>query len=334
MHKKQFQYSTIFIFIAFISIKIIAQDVQFTQTFSLPLYLNPAYTGNTESHRLAMKYRNQWPGVSKAFTNIAASYDYNASKLNSGIGLLFLKETMGSVGFTNTNLRLLYSYNFYITREQSIRLGLNVDYVQKQLDASKLIFNDQLYTKNSQSFEQLYSNGASNYFDGGFGALYSHIGGWLGASVNHLSRPSISTFDRKSRLPMYWNVHGGLKLVAFQEYIEAFKYAYIWASYRHQANFNQLDIGAQFIINGFTVGATYRGVPIQKKLFIDRNDALAVTLGYNIPVMNMRVGYSYDMTISRLSIKSSGSHEVSLIFEDLLTKNRKQKKQKALCPYF
>ena len=323
-----------YIFICFfIVLKGLAQDAQFSQIYGLPLYVNPAYTGNTESHRVALKYRNQWPGVNKAFSTMAASYDFNAEKLHSVIGLMYVREAMGTSSFINNNIRLLYAYNLQITREQNLRIGLNIDYTRKEIDLSKLIFNDQLYTKSGQTFEQLY-NGNVNYFDAGAGALYSHTGGWLGVSVNHLNRPSTSTVDRSTRLPMYWHVNGGIKLIRNKEYNRNTKYTMIWASYRHQYKFNQLDIGAQFVLYSLTLGATYRGIPIQKKQFVDRNDAIAFTLGYAIPSMNMRFGYTYDLTVSRLSIKSSGSHEISLIFEVKTRENQHKKKARALCPLF
>ena len=313
--------------------KITAQDAQFSQVYGLPLYLNPAYTGNTESHRAAMKYRNQWPGVNKAYSTMAASYDFNAEKLHSGIGLMYIREAMGTTSMINNDIRLLYAYNIRITREQTIRVGLNIDYTRKEIDLSKLVFNDQLYTKTGQTYEQIY-NGTVNYFDAGLGALYSHTGGWLGISVNHLNRPSTSTIDRSSRLPVYWHINGGFKLIRNQEYNRNTKYTMIWASYRHQYTFNQLDIGSQFVLYDLTIGVTYRGIPIQKKKFVDRNDALSFMLGYSIPSMNMRFGYSYDLTISRLSMKSSGSHEISLIFERKTSENKHKKKQLALSPLF
>lgn len=310
-----------------------SQDAQFSQIYGLPLYINPAYTGNTESHRVALKYRNQWPGVAKAYSTMAASYDFNTDKLHSGFGLMYVREAMGSTSMINNNMRLLYAYNFQITREQTLRMGLNIDYTRKEVDISKLVFNDQLYTKSGQTFEQIY-NGNVNYFDAGVGALYSHTHGWLGVSVNHLNKPSTSTIDRNARLPMYFHVNGGVKLIRNQEYNRNTKYTMLYASYRHQYKFNQLDVGTQFVIYALSLGITYRGIPIQKKQFVDRNDAMAFTLGYSIPNMNMRFGYTYDLTVSRLSAKSSGSHEISLIFEQKTSENQHKKKARALSPLF
>ena len=78
-----------------------SQDLQFSQLYSMPMYLNPAYAGNTETNRFALKYRNEWPGISKAYNTMAAAYDYNAVGLNSGFGLMYLRD-QGRCICTNT----------------------------------------------------------------------------------------------------------------------------------------------------------------------------------------------------------------------------------------
>ena len=323
----------IFFLVVLQTLKSLGQDAQLSQIYGLPLYLNPAYTGNTENHRACLKYRNQWPGVSKAYTTMAASYDFNNTNLHSGFGLMYIRESAGLTALINNNIRLLYAYNLQLTRKQTIRVGLNVDYTRKEINLSKLVFNDQLYTQSGQTYEQIY-NDKVNYFDAGVGALYGLSNFWLGLSVNHLNRPSTSTIDRSAKLPMYWHINTGIKLIKDKEYHQHIKYGIIWASYRHQYNFNQLDIGAQYIIHNLTLGAAYRGIPVQKQRLKDRNDALSFTLGLGIPNLNMRFGYSYDLTISRLATKSSGSHEITLVFEVKSDDNEHNRKKKMFSPEF
>lgn len=53
-----------------------AQDVQFSQFYNAPLYLNPALTGTSHSSRAILNYRNQWPTAGKPFITYAASFDH------------------------------------------------------------------------------------------------------------------------------------------------------------------------------------------------------------------------------------------------------------------
>jgi type IX secretion system PorP/SprF family membrane protein len=310
----------------------LAQDAQFSQLYSLPMYLNPAYAGNTETNRAVLKYRNEWPGVSKGYNTIAAAYDYNAVGLNSGFGLMYLRNQAGVSAQTLNDIRFLYSYTLRLKREQTIRLGLNLDYNRKDINMSSLVFNDQLYTNSATSVTQI-NRGPVSYFDAGMGAIYNNNNFWCGLSVNHLTRPNTSDIGGQARLPMYWDANAGIKITKNKENNYK-KYGVVWVNYRHQYNFNQLDVGGSFVIYILNIGISYRGIPIQKVSFIDRNDALCFTLGYSIPNYNLRFAYTYDLTVSRLANKSSGSHEISLLFEIKTDENSHRKKVKIFCPEF
>ena len=48
------------------------QDPIFTQFYSNPIYLNPAFSGTNKCPRFVMNYRNQWPAFPGAFITTAA----------------------------------------------------------------------------------------------------------------------------------------------------------------------------------------------------------------------------------------------------------------------
>ena len=55
-----------------------AQDPHFSQFFSSPLTLNPAFTGKFfGTYRIAGNYRNQWPSINNAFTTSTISADFH-----------------------------------------------------------------------------------------------------------------------------------------------------------------------------------------------------------------------------------------------------------------
>ena len=61
---------------------------------------------------------------------------------------------------------------------------------------------------------------------------------------------------------------------------------------------------------------------------------MAILLG--VSINEMRIGYSYDLTISRLAGYTAGSHEISLVFEmaDRRKKNALSRRRVIPCAKF
>jgi hypothetical protein len=63
-------------------------------------------------------------------------------------------------------------------------------------------------------------------------------------------------------------------------------------------------------------------------------ESVAVLVGFDISEYNLRVGYSYDITVSKLGISNSlGAHELSLIYE-VAKKKKRNKRILVSCPKF
>ena len=116
-HNRLCSVNLLFLFsVLCISGKLFSQDPQFTQFYAAPIYLNPAYTGVTYEHRFIANYRNQWLGIAKAYQNYAVSYDYNMPTVNSGFGLMVLRDVAGSSRYTTTSVGGSYAYHFMINK--------------------------------------------------------------------------------------------------------------------------------------------------------------------------------------------------------------------------
>ncbi|MCS6990328.1 MAG: type IX secretion system membrane protein PorP/SprF, partial [Chitinophagales bacterium] len=69
-----------------------AQDLEFTQVYSMPVYENPAFAGSEIGPRFSLAHRNQWAGLNNAYLSFAAAYDQWAQALSGGIGLMAVAD--------------------------------------------------------------------------------------------------------------------------------------------------------------------------------------------------------------------------------------------------
>ena len=317
------------------SISLKAQDAQFTQFYAAPMYLNPAFTGVTYEHRFVANYRNQWPGVKKAYQTYMASYDYNMSDINSGLGITVMQDRAGTAGLTHSQFGLNYAYHFKVSKLAEVRLGANLNYNMKRIDFGRLKFNDQITTGSSVStdaanYEQL------NFMDFAAGALLNSTEYWLGFSAKHLTQPNSSLIGDRVPLPLSLSLHGGYRFILEQKSKNDIKrYISPAFNYRHEQKYDQLDIGVYYYHLPLSVGLWYRGLPLKTYApTYGSRESIAILLGFEITDYNLRVGYSYDLTISKLGIANSlGAHEISLVYE-IAKKKKKTRRVLVSCPKF
>lgn len=317
-----------------LSVILKAQDPQFTQFYAAPMYLNPAFTGVTYEHRFVANYRNQWPGISKTYQTYMASYDYNLSDLNSGLGINVMQDRAGTAGLTHTQFGINYTYHFKVSKFSEIRLGANLNYNMKRLDFNKLKFNDQISTGSSVSLDAA-NYERLNFMDFAAGALLNSTEYWLGLSAKHLTQPNSSLVGDRVPLPLTISLHGGYRFIIEQKSKELKRYVSPAFNYRHQQKYDQLDIGVYYYHLPINVGLWYRGLPLKKYApTYTSSESIAVLLGFDITDYNLRVGYSYDLTISKLGVANSlGAHEISLIYE-VAKKKKRNKRILVSCPKF
>lgn len=311
-----------------------AQDPQFTQFYAAPMYLNPAFTGVTYEHRFVLNYRNQWPGVSKAYQTYMAAYDYNMSELKSGFGFTAMQDRAGTSGLTHTQFGFNYSYHANISKLVEIRGGLGLSYNMVRLDFNKLRFNDQLATGSSVSLEQ--SNYEPlQYMDINAGALLNSEEYWAGFSLKHLNRPNSSLMGERVALPVTFSLHGGYRHVINKRGRDLRRYVSPAFNYRHEGKYDQLDLGIYYYALPINLGIWYRGIPFKKYApTYNSSESVAILVGTDITQYNLRIGYSYDITVSKLGVVHSlGSHEISLVYE-IAKKRKRSRRVLVSCPKF
>lgn len=326
-----------------------AQDPQFSQFYSAPLYLNPGFAGSTQQGRVGANYRNQWPSVDNAtFVTMSAYADYFLDDYNSGVGLLITSDRQGGGGLRSNSVALQYAYQVNLTRELTFRPGIEVGYVFRDLDYSKFVFGDQYDPTNPNPNEGRPPTGEGagserlSYADVALGGVLYSQNFWVGFAAHHLTEPNQSFYeDGISDLPRKLSAHVGyrfdLKPVTTKRgYSLTVRERSITPSvlYKMQGDFDQLDVGLYYTHEPLVVGVWYRGLPFKPLEGINNHESAIFLLGFT--KNNLNVGYSFDYTISKLGIDSGGAHEVSVSYEFSLADPRKPPRnvRRIPCPKF
>jgi type IX secretion system PorP/SprF family membrane protein len=274
--------------------------------------------------------------VSGVFVTYSFSYDHFFDKFNSGVGVLIMKDVAGTGDLGITNIGLQYSYDIKVTPEIHVRPGIHFNYTQQGLNFHKLTWPDQLVNPNGGTIE---NEPNTSRPDVDFAASLLGYGErwWAGFTVDHLLRPDYGLYNNEARLPIKYSVFGGYQIIKrsrLQNPID--ETVSIAAYYRRQHIYQQLDIGLYWYKAPLMVGVWYRGIPFLKGdsehyQKDPRGDALAFLVGYKMN--QLRVGYSYDFTISKLVSSTGGAHEIVFTYEFKTT--RKKKRNRMIpCPEF
>ncbi len=316
------------ILLVIICISNYAQDPQFSQFYSNPLYLAPSFAGSAEGSRVAASYRNQWFNLPVSFVTYSFSYDHYFSGYNSGVGLFLLKDVAGSGDLGTMNAGLQYSYNFKIFNTWYVRPGMHFYYIEHGLAFNKLKFIDNVMHEPDAGTVFPGSIDRVRDVDLATSILIYTKKFWMGTNVDHLLRPNISLYADKVRIPIRVSVFGGIEIRRKGRLLnpidETMTIAYM---FRSQGTNTQLDLGVYWHRNPLVLGLWYRGIP---PLNSQRGDAFIILVGYKTPYFN--IGYSYDITISNLISHAIGSHEITMSFKFLLP--RRTKLGAVPCPEF
>ncbi|MFO8086320.1 MAG: type IX secretion system membrane protein PorP/SprF [Bacteroidales bacterium] len=306
-----------------------SQDPHFSQFYANPLYLNPAFAGSNICPRLTVNYRNQWPAITGAYVTYNAGYDQYFDKIGGGLGLLATADRSGEGVLNSTHFSFMYAYRLEVSNNFHINAGLQATYFQKSVDWNKLTFGDQIdpkwgFVNQTNEPSGAYESSGPDFSAGLLGYTNNL---YVGFAVHHLTEPD-EGFRNYSELPMKYTGHAGF-------HINLSGGSYRHASdddptlspnlmYQQQGDFHQINYGMYFNAKPIVAGMWFRQ-------FFEGSDALVVLAGFEYK--KFKFGYSYDITVSKLSDASGGAHEVSMGLE-FNCPPQKKKLHKIECPTF
>ena len=281
----------------------VAQDPQFTQFYANPIYLNPAFAGSHGCPRFALNYRNEWPSLTGNYVTYSGSYDQYFKNISGGIGIIALHDQQGQGTIFTSSLGLVYSYHLKVNRKFTMLFGAKAAMVNKFLDWDKLTFGDMIDPRKGFIYAtgDVPRGGNRFFFDASAGMVGFSKHFFFGFAAHHLNMPDESMIIGESRLPMRLTGHAGAEIpLGSKSQYKNSTSIMPNVIYQYQNGFQELSIGTYLKYGAFTAGAWYRN-----------RDAFILSIGINTG--KFKIGYSYDVTVSKLNNGvSGGSHEVSL----------------------
>ena len=271
------------------------QDKLITHFIYDKMSYNPGSTGLDEGICGTMVYRNQWDKVNGAPNSVLFNVEANMNRyFPGGIGVSFFHD---AIGFNRQN-------NLYLNYSYPVQLGnLGVLGVGVGLGIQNFGQNPSWVPSTTQIDASLPVGYNATNFDMNFGLYLKANEGWyVGLSSTHLTEPKMSKkiaqFTQSYDTKRHYYLMGGYTIAGIGGSDGDLD---MQALVRTEFTKVSADINVRYIWRQLLYGGiTYRTI-----------DAVGLMVGY-MPIRNLTIGYSYDITTNRLSNISRGSHEIAL----------------------
>ncbi len=287
------------------------QDPEFSQTRSVLTAFNPAAAGHADKVCLNMAHHEQWVGFkgspSTSFFSADGSFSFFGA--DHGLGLSILNDAYAFN--SDLGLNLNYAYRMDLG-EGKLAIGTNIGLINKAL-------KPKWEGSDGGDVQDPYipqSDESSVAFDMGFGVFYSTERIFLGISTTHLNKSRIKfDNDKESYLVRHYYLTAGYTLQLTNPLFEVMPTFVL----KSDGIANQLYLNTNVRYNKrFWGGVSYR-----------MGDAIVGIVGLEL-FNGVRIGYSYDFVVSKISKYSSGTHELTVGYCFDLSMDKTPQKYKSI----
>ena len=278
------------------------QDARYSQYMFNGLVLNPGYAGSAETTCLAAIFRQQWVAIEGAPRTVSLSGHTSLGRYDKiGLGGFAEYDEIG----VHQRLRAYASYAYRL-RLGGGKLGVGVQ-------------GGLLYMRSDWSEitpEEVVSNPDPVFAGGdvisvlpnfGLGLHYQTRRYFVGASVPHLLNNKFEKgVEKLARQARHYMITSGI-IVPVGNFLKI-KPSFLVKMIPGQAP-TQVDANLSFLLKEkLWLGSSFR---FQNQFVPESIDFIA---SFQMP-NGLRLGYAYDLTLTRLSNYTSGSHEIMLGFD-------------------
>lgn len=273
------------------------QEAMYSQYMFNTLAINPAYAGSRNVTSATALYRNQWVGIQGAPETITVSLDAPMNNKKVGLGLQVFND---KIGITNTTGAFgSYAYRIRLNKG-TLAFGLQAGASQYRADFQSVSLNSN--PSNDVAFSENVNKVLLNF---GAGIYYNTDRFYMGFSSPQILNNKLSNLKVENA-----NVYSGQALHLF------FATGYVF------------PLGDVLALKPSILVKGVKGAPIEADLNATLwiNDVIAFGLQYRTEAdmaamvelqatPQIRIGYSYDRSLTKLVQYNSGSHEIMLRYE-------------------
>ena len=312
---------------------LMSQDIHFSQFYMSPLNLNPAMTGvmNCKT-RIIANYRNQWSQALRgdAYNTYSVSYDQKIAVGRSdyfGIGGSFWGDKAGALSYGTTQGRISFSYakkmGGYRKSAHYLVFGADAGINQRRIDLEGARWPSQ--HDGNGGFCPTCDGGDGNITDTDFlhadldaGLLWFSVlddrnNYYVGLALHHLNQPGISFLNNDETLTSRMTFHAGGEFEMNSDISLIPGFIYMTQGQHMEFNFGtsfRFNMGSRSDGQSWQLGGWYRiGNKVEGGI---HSDAFIISTRFDYG--NYGIGFSYDLTVSKLSQAgtANGSFEFSL----------------------
>lgn len=272
------------------------QDVMVSQYMFNGLFLNPAYAGSHNYFSSSLLHRTQWVGFEGAPKTTLFAIDGPVMKKKMGLGLLLSHDKIGIT--IQTDMYANYSYMLPL-RKGKLSFGIKVGVSQYEAKVSDLT----VWDENDNSFAGINKSAWLPKF--GLGTFYFDKNWYAGFSI-----PTLIAYDPNH------NFNLSLESSSFIR-----KHYLLTAGYVFTIN-KKIKLKPSFLVKfqpsapvqiDININAMYMNV-FSLGISMRTNDAVSIMAEFRANT-RLRIGYAYDLTTSKLSSYTSGTHEIMIGFD-------------------
>lgn len=273
------------------------------------LSVNPAYAGVEKDIFITAINRQQWVGFENApvttVVNLSAPIQFAGA--NHGLGLSIVRDELGLE--KNTGIKFSYSYQHQLGYG-SIHFGISLGIQNNALKGEWFVPEGDEFTTAQEDLGSGSIDDSKMIFDPGIGFFYKTDNFYAGASVLHVTEPSVGyTQSVETYLARHYYLTAGYRYQLNNEW-EILPSVF----YKTDAVVSQIDINSLLRYNKkIWGGVSYR---------VD--DAIVGMVGVLFN-NGIQIGYAYDISTSKIA---KASHEFLLTYRfntKLESRNQKYK---------